>query len=193
MTGNHSAWTRVGREHRRALVTLGAALVLNLLAYLFVVSPLSARVANVAGRNAAAARALAAARQEQAGAAGALEGKARAGRDLERFYTRVLPTGLPAARRLMQPRLAELAMAVKLGYSRASAEPQHERGSALARLQMELELDGAYAGVREFLHDLEIAPEFVVVDNVVLAQSSATETGLAIKMQLSTYYRAPYP
>jgi hypothetical protein len=50
-------------------------------------------------------------------------------------------------------------------------------------------LTGSYEGMRMFLHQLEAAPEFVVVDDVGLAEGSAAERDLALTIQLSTYFR----
>ncbi len=61
---------RVLNEHRRSLVPLLVALVVNVLAYAFIVYPLSRQVADVAGRDERAARALDAAQQEHAQAVG---------------------------------------------------------------------------------------------------------------------------
>jgi Tfp pilus assembly protein PilO len=63
-----------------------------------------------------------------------------------------------------------------------------ERGSTLTRLKIELVLGGTYANIRTFIHALESAPEFVVIDNVELAEG-AEGGNLAVTLELSTYYR----
>ena len=90
---------RVAAEHRRLLIPLSIALVVNALAYGLLVYPLSQRVANVAERDQAAEQALAAARREHGQASGALTGKARASAELTTFYSDVLPQNLAGARR----------------------------------------------------------------------------------------------
>jgi hypothetical protein len=42
--------------------------------------------------------------------------------------------------------------------------------------------------MRTFIHQLETAPEFVVIDNVELTEEDAGNE-LKVKLQLSTYYR----
>ena len=58
MTVGYELAPRVMREYRRVLVPLAVALVVNLLAYILVVYPLSQRVANIAQREEAAGREL---------------------------------------------------------------------------------------------------------------------------------------
>jgi hypothetical protein len=43
--------------------------------------------------------------------------------------------------------------------------------------------------MRTFIHQLEIAPEFVVIDNVELTEDDQGNE-LKVKLQLSTYFRA---
>ena len=73
---------RVITEHRRAVIALAVALVLNLLGYIFLVMPLSRQVADVAGRDERAARALLNARMDHNQATGTLTGKDRASTEL---------------------------------------------------------------------------------------------------------------
>ena len=181
---------RVIAENRKVLIALGGGLVLNVLIYAFGVYPLSDRVANVTERNETAARELTAARLENSQAAGALTGKDRAVSELATFYTSVLPQELAGARRLTHLRLAQLARAHNLRYGRAQSEPVENKDSKLVQLRTQLTLGGSYAGVRSFLHSLETAPEFVVIDNVALAESAEAGDRVELALALSTYYRA---
>jgi Tfp pilus assembly protein PilO len=180
---------RVVREQRRVVIALAAALAVNLLAYVFGVLPLSRQVADVAGRDERAARELLAARQEHDRATGTLTGKDRAATELATFYQRVLPADVSGARRLVYLRLHQLARDAGLRYSRGANELVEERTSTLTRFKTELELAGSYASVRTFIHQLEIAPEFVVIDNVELTEGD-TGNELQVKLRLSTYYRS---
>ncbi len=184
---------RALHEYRRALIPLAAALVANLLIYALVNYPLSQRVANVEERNQRAAQSLAGARAEHARAAGALSGKDRAVTELGTFYTSVLPRDLAGARRLTHLRIARMAREANLRYGRATSEPVTERDSVLTRLKVEMALTGSYAEMRAFLSRLESATEFVVIDNVQLAQPGEADTPLDVTLALSTYYRTPQP
>lgn len=181
---------RAVAEHRRLVIGLGIALAVNLLAYAVVVYPLSQRVANVAQREQAAEQALAAARTEHAAASGTLTGKSRASAELTTFYADVLPQNLSGARRLTYLRLAQLAREADLNYQRATYEPVVETDSTLTRLQIQLVLSGTYANMRDFIYQLETAPEFVVIDNVQLAEGADGSGSLVVTLDLSTYFRS---
>jgi hypothetical protein len=55
-----------------------------------------------------------------------------------------------------------------------------------------MDLAGSYANMRSFIHQLEIAPEFVVIDNVALTEG-ADEGTLVVNLELSTYYQDDPP
>ena len=181
---------RAVAEHRRLVIGLGVALAANLLVYALVVYPLSERVANVAQREQAAEQALAAARAEHARASGTLTGKSRASAELTTFYADVLPQSLSGARRLTYLRLAQLARESDLIYQRATYAPVVETDSTLTRLQIQLVLSGTYANMRDFIYQLETAPEFVVIDNVRLAEGADGGGSLVVTLDLSTYFRS---
>jgi len=176
---------RVIAENRKPLIWLGAGLVVNVLVYAFGVYPLSQRVANVT-----AARELAAARLEHRQASDAVTGKDRAVTELATFYQDVLPKDLSVARRITHLRLAQLARMHGLRYGRASSEPVLNKDSKLVQLRTEVTLGGSYAGVRAFLHSLETAPEFVVIDNVALTESSDAGERVELALASSTYFRS---
>lgn len=194
MTGSQELVRRVLREHRRVLVPLAIALVVNVIAYAFIVYPLSQSVANIEQREQAAGQELAAARSEHGQAAGTLGGKDRAAQELDRFYHEVLPQDLPAARRLTFVRLPQLASQFDVAFDRRTIEPpEAQRGSDLIPLRTQVELAGRYDDVRTFIHELEASPEFVVIDNITLSEE-AEDTGLLeLRLDLSTYYRTPTP
>jgi Tfp pilus assembly protein PilO len=179
---------RVLKEHRRLVVPLLIGLAANVIAYIVVVYPLSRRVATIAERDQAAEQALAEARREYGQASGTLTGKAKATTELTTFYNDVLPHDLSGARRLTYLRLAQLARESDLRLESGTYEPLAARDSTLTRLRIELALSGTYSNMRAFIHQLEIAPEFVVIDNVELSEGADGGT-LGVMLELSTYYR----
>lgn len=183
---------RVLREHRRAVVPIAIALGINVVLYGAVVYPLSQRVANIEQRDRQAEDQLRAAQREHGQAAGALTGKDRASAELATFYKDVLPPDLAGARRLTHLRLAQLAREANLKFVRATFTPLVERNRTLTRLQIEMLLSGSYADMRSFIHQLEIAPEFVVIDNVELGENTSGAP-LSVTIHLSTYYRDAPP
>lgn len=193
MTHGIALVRRVLAERRGLVTVLLVATVLNILAYGFAVYPLSRRVANVAQREREAERALDAARAEHEQATGTLTGTSRAGAELATFYTKVLPQDLAGARRLTYLRLARLARDSNLDYRRATYSPVVQTRSALTRLQIQLVLSGTYGDMRDFIYQLETSPEFVVIDNVQLAEGADGAGSLVVTLDLSTYFRNAAP
>jgi Tfp pilus assembly protein PilO len=184
---------RVVAEHRRVVYALAAGVIINILVFAFLVYPMRSDVANVEQRTRGAEAGLAAAQDEFARADGALTGKDRALKELDTFYSSVLAKDLTGARRLTFARLAQLAAKSSLDFERRRYEPVVERGSNLTRLKVSMELLGSYADVRDFIHEIESSPEFVVIDDIGLAEGSQGDPMLRLTLQLSTYFRTSEP
>lgn len=195
MTGTTNILVRrIAREHRRVIVPLLAALAVNVAAYIFIVYPLSQAVGSIEQREAAAVQQLEAAGREHAAASGTLSGKDRAARELERFYAEVLPQNLSAGRDLTHLALPTLARQLDLAYYNQKMQPpSRERDSTLTRLRSSADLAGSYADIRAFIHQLETAPEFVIIDTIQLAEADEESGTLDLTLQLSTYYRTTAP
>jgi hypothetical protein len=183
---------RVVAERRRLLIPLSLALFVNAGVYGLFVYPLSQRVADIEQRDQAAEQGLGSARREHTQASWALTGKARASTELASFYGDVLPQGLSGARRLTYLRLAQLARESGLDLRSSSATLTAPRGSTLMQLGVKMVLSGSWPDVRTLIHALETAPEFVVIDNVELAEGTE-EGSLVLTLALSTYYRDSAP
>jgi Tfp pilus assembly protein PilO len=181
---------RVLGEHRVAVAVLVVALAANVGVYAGLVYPLGERVANADTRAARADRTLREAKREFDAAKGVATSKERAGAELRTFYADVLPADLSAAHKLTYLNLAQLARANNLRRVRWTAAEGHDRGSVLDHLRIALTLEGEYGDVRNFVHGLETAREFVVIDDVQLDQARDGQSALVLKVQLSTYYRA---
>lgn len=191
---------RILKDKRRIALPLAIAAVANLLALALVVYPLSRRVAGADARAAQAKQALTTATAANRAAQATLEGRERTDKQLVSFYSEVLPPNLPAARRMTYLRLAQLAQEANLEYSNRSFAPEHEKDSTLARMDMNIALEGGYRDIRQFIHTLETAPEFVIIRAVALtqatedaAQQKSSSTGprrLTVNLTLATYYRA---
>ena len=187
---HQSVIQRVIAEHRRVVYALIAGVVINFLVFAFFVYPLQRDVANVEQRTRAAEEALAAAQADYARANGTLTGKDRALKELDTFYSSVLAQDLTGARRLTFARLAQLAAKSGLDFERRKYEPVVERGSNLTRLKVTMDLAGSYADIRDFVHEIESSPEFVVIDDVGLMQEGVQNgDSVRLTLQLSTYFR----
>ena len=182
MSGGYLAtWRRVLAEHRSVAIALGALAAVNAVVLLFIVRPMAARVANVEDRDRVAEQTL------------RLTGKERAMAELATFYAEVLPPDLAGARRLTHLRLAQVARESGLQFERFSFEPEPMKDSSLTRVKGELVLTGSYAEVRQFVHRVETAKDFVVVDDIGLAEGAAAGDDLVVTVKLSTYFRTPVP
>lgn len=180
-------------EHRYLVAVLVTLLALNVLGYAFFIYPLSDRVNTVTERTRAAEAELAAARAEHTRAAATVTGTAQAATELDTFYGSVLPANFAEARRLVNPRLARMAGA-------AGVETRNAQGSnteaddehALSQVTWSVSLAGRYPDIRRFIHDLERAPEFMIIEHIGLSQPGDDDQ-LTVDLDLSTYYRAAKP
>jgi hypothetical protein len=181
---------RIVLEWRAVVVPLGAAAVVNAAAYLLVVYPLSLRVSATEQRKQAADVQFAAAQREYASSRAMLTSKDRADVELRKFYGEVLPADLAGARRITYARLAQLAKNADLQYERRSYEPDANYDGSLQKVKITMVLEGEYRNVRRFIHDLETAPEFVVIEDVALAEGAEPNAPLILTLQLATFFRA---
>ena len=181
---------RIVSEHGRAVWILAAALVLNVLLYLLVVRPLAERAASGEQEAAQATQELVAARRTFAAASGTVTGKQQADQELERFYGDVLPPDFSAARRTLYPHVDQLARGANLETGRSNFDRSPGRLGPLQKLTMTITLSGEYTNVRRFLHELETAPEFLVLESVTVTQAEGSGRGLNVTAQVATYYRS---
>jgi len=179
---------RIAREHRHLVIPIVVLVALNAVLYGAFIFRLSRRVGNVTERTQQAENELATARFAHTRAAGALNGKSSASRDLDRFYRTVLPADLVAARRLVFPRLETLAEQANLRASNAAWDQVKERDRTLQELKIHMQLTGNYAGIRDFIHRLERSPDFVVIERVVLKENTDAAP-LSLQIDLATYYK----
>jgi len=179
---------RIVQEHRKAVMLIATGFAVNVLIYLAAVRPLSHSVATIEQRTLAAEQARNAAQAEFDRANGTLTGKDRATRELDTFYSKVLAQDLAGARRLTYGRVQRLAQEHRLTYQSSRYEPIVDRNSTLTKLRVSVELTGTYPNLRSFIHAIESAPQFVVIENISLAEGVG-EDSLRLAMDLSTYYR----
>jgi Tfp pilus assembly protein PilO len=185
---------RIVSEHRRVVYLLVIALLVNIALYALVVFPLSQRVQNGEQQAGEATRELVAAQRTYNSARGTVTGKKDADTELVKFYQEVLPTDLSGARRALYPRLVQLAASAGLTTGRSSFDQsqsqQQDRTDNLRRLGMTLSISGEYSNVRRFIHELETAPEFLVLEHV--AVTSGEDRDLNVTARVATYYRAEH-
>jgi Tfp pilus assembly protein PilO len=184
-------FSRVYREKRRVVLPLAILAVANLAALALVVYPLSRRVAATEQRAQDVGIQLSRATQEYRAARATLEGRERTDKQLARFYAEVLPKDQTAARRITYLKLAQLARDSDLLYERRSfATDVVEKDSVLTKMDIAVPLHGEYADMRQFIHTLETAPEFIVIRDVELAKTGdQKKSSLTLTLNLTTFYR----
>jgi hypothetical protein len=182
-------WKRILVEKRALIIPLALGVIANIAGYVLVVHPLGVRSVGAADRAAAAAQTLKAAERDVAAARALVAGKSRADEELATFYEKVLPSDQSAARRLTYASLPTLARKANVKFldRRTDVEPL-VKDTRLGLLKVRTQFQCDYESFRQFIFALESAPEFVIIDDVTIAQNDPAKP-LTLTLQLSTYYR----
>lgn len=183
-------WRRILSEKRSMIVALAIVLLANIGVYVFVVYPLGVRSAGAAARADNATVSLRAAERDYAAARALVAGTTSADQELQTFYGKVLPGDFSSARRLTYTTLPELARkaGIQITQRNTDVDETSMKQTSLSRLVIKILLQGDYENFRRFLYDLESAPEFVIIDDVTMAQVETTRA-LTFNVNLSTYFR----
>ena len=189
MTSAGDLLQRILSERRGVVVPLALVALVNLGFYALAVYPLSLKVAASERRAMAARGQLAAAQREDKDVRATLRLTEQASKDLGRFYDEILPADLTVARRQTYEHLAALAREHNLAIARRSYRVDEAYRGRLERLDIAMELTGDYADMRDFIYDLEAAPEFVTIEGVALAEDAQQQDAQTLSLSLSTYYR----
>ena len=190
MTGKPLVFVRRMIAEKRMLVGLAAiGLIADAGLYGLAVYPWMRKVDVAERRATAAAAGLEAARQRFDSVRLAADGRTRTETELHAFHQEILPRDLAGARSLTLSRLAALADDHDLLMERRASVPEREEDSLLARLQVSMLLSGGYRDIRRFIHAIETAPEFLIIEQIVLSQGDEGEAGEILELGLSTYYR----
>ena len=180
---------RVLADHRRWLVPVGILLAINVVVLIAVVLPLRRAVQSGSERAQASAQALQAAMADLKEAEATRDGQAQASADLVRFYAEVLPADFATARRMTLLKMAQLARSHDVGFEGGAATTETLRESTLERLHVSYALSGDWDDIRQLIYEIETGPDFIVIDNVQLAEGSQGNAPLSLQLELSTYFR----
>ena len=104
----------------------------------------------------------------------------------------MLPASLAGARGITYPRFAALARSHNLVLEQRSNTPEQDEESQLARLRTTMRLGGEWPDIRRFIHALESAPEFIVIEDVFLSQNEEEDSVQMLTMSVATYYQAGF-
>jgi Tfp pilus assembly protein PilO len=181
---------RILVEKRAVVLPLVLVLLANIGVYAFVVYPLAAKSANAEARAAAAAQSLQSAQRDLAAARALATGKSRADQELGEFYDKVLPESYSLALSKTYVRVPALAHKLNVKFQTRNEELEKVAGKdqRYGRIKTRIVLEGTYESIRQFVYELETASDFVIIDDVALAQSE-TDKPLTLTLELSTYFR----
>lgn len=189
-----SLWRRILVERRRVVWPLALVLAANVAAVIVLVWPLGQGVVAAETDRVAALADLAAARREEQHARSARESTQSADEDLRRFFETVLPQGFDGAVQVTGFWLTRVAARTGVQFERGTYDADAIDDSELSRMIAKASLTGDYAGVRRFLHAVESAPEFVMVDRMELAEPDDQGDGqLELLLDISTVFRHRRP
>ena len=178
-------WRRIYAEHRRVLLPLLVVAAANVVLFVGVVLPVGRSVATAERDAQDATLNLATARQLDRQARNAAASRDRADRELQAFYGDVLPSTFVVAERTTRRWLQQAARDAGLEYRAANFTWEPVRESPLSRASADVTLRGRYADIRRFLHAVEAADEFLVVERLALTQPANTPQGTAGMLEVS--------
>lgn len=180
---------RIFIEKRAIVLPLGIALAANVLAYILVVRPLELKSAGAADRARQSSVALAAAEKDLATARSLVSGKSEADQELSAFYQKVLPADLRAVVKLTYASLPDLAKKTGVRYeARSASNDEADKGAKLGHMRIKMVLRGDYRNIRQFIYELESAPDFVIIDDLTITEKQAGEAQ-TLTINMSTYFR----
>ena len=181
---------RILRENRLLVSFVAGLLAIDFGLYVFAVYPWTNKVSQAETRVTVGELQLTQVMANYAAASETSENKINAYSELQRFYTDVLPLDLAGARSISFRILVKLAEDMNLVLERRSSVPEKDRDSMLARLRTSMVLVGEYEDIRQFIYELETAPEFILIEEVILTQGDESNDTLVLTLGVSTYYWA---
>lgn len=187
--GSSVPFSRVMHDYRAWVIPVGLALAASIAVLILVVLPMSASADSAEQRARTANEARVAAARELADAQATRDAQAQSAKDLDQFYADVLPPDVRSAARLMTLKLSQLARDHNVTFERNQLSPETVNKSSLERLRVSYALTGQYDDIRQLIYDIETSADFIVIDNVFLAEGQNPDAPLALTLDLSTFYR----
>ena len=184
-------WSFVARivaEKRMAVTAVAVALAIDAGLWAVAVYPWTVKVANAERRATVAAAALEAAEQRFDAANVGATAMTRVDQDLVAFRRDLLPADLAAARAVAFARLASLVEVYGLVMERRASEIDSDEASGLERLRVSMVVRGAYVDLRQFIAAVETAPEFLVIEEILLSGGEEAAGLQVLTLGLATYY-----
>lgn len=186
-------WSRIYAERRAVVLPVLLLLIANLAVLAIGVWPLQRSVRAAADEEFQALLDLEQARREDRDARMAETRKQEVDVELRKFYKDILPRDLASAQVVTQLWLAQVAKQNGVVFQQGTHRHAEVRDSQLIKVTSEATLMGTYRDIRRFLFAVESAPEFVIVEEAQLGDTSAgsaqNPTGaLEIAIKAATYF-----
>ena len=86
-------------------------------------------------------------------------------------------------------KFSQLARSHDVTFQGGGTSTEELRDSTLERLHVNYQLTGDWDDIRQLIYDLETGSDFIVIDNVFLAEGQNPDAPLALTLDLSTFYR----
>jgi Tfp pilus assembly protein PilO len=185
-----SLWRRVYTERRSVMLPVIALLVINAAVLLLGVLPLKRSVVTSEQAAIDARIDLGNARRFDMQAKAERDGKDRAVAELQKFYAEILPKGYGRAVEVTNYWLDQVARQYGVVFRTGAWQQEDVRDSRLTNFKGKVTLTGDYADIRKFLYHVETAEQFVIIEEVALAQANTAQANSVIEVSLSvsTYY-----
>jgi len=184
-------WRRVYDERRKIVLPLLVFLFANVAVLALAVLPLRRSVVGYQEQVRDQTMKLAQARLDNKKMTAARASKEQADAELKKFYSEVLPTDQPSSMRLVLFWVSQAAKEARVNFESSTAGYETVRESKLQKVKTHVILRGDYQDIRRFLYVLETAQQFVIVENVELGQSGASQANqgtLEVGLDVATYY-----
>jgi Tfp pilus assembly protein PilO len=186
-------WSRVYHERRRIVLPLLVLLLANVVVLAVVIWPLQRRVQAASDADFQALTQMEDARREGREARMAQSRKDEVDVELAKFYKEILPRDLASAQVLTQLWLPQIARQNNVRFQQGTHRHAEVRDSHLTKVTSEATLSGTYRDIRGFLHAVESAAQFVVIEEVQLGDSGTSaqmnpKGELEIAIKASTFF-----
>jgi Tfp pilus assembly protein PilO len=187
-------WRRVFEERRGVVLPLLVFVIANAAILALAVLPLRRSVVGYEEQSREQAMKLTQARTDNKNATAAKARKEEADLELKKFYSSVLPSDQASSMRLVLFWVSQAARDARVTFASSTAGSEVIRESRLQKVKCHVILRGDYQDIRKFLYVLETAQQFVVVENVELAQSGQTgaaqgnQGALEVGLDVATYF-----
>ncbi len=178
---------RILNDNRKFVISIAIALSANVLFYLIAVYPLNTKAIRINGQTLAAEEVLQLTQDRLEGINKLKRQKDKANRQLLRFYREVLPMDLSGARKAIYTQLFRLVGDLELKYERRNVSEERGDTDKLSRVSTRMVISGKYREVRKFIYKIELAPDFFLIDKILLEQKEEGPD-LTLTLDVSIYY-----